>query len=275
MWNKNIVMTIKAQLHHQRRKYQMVLSLVTNIYKFEKKLDEEYCKFFNSKAKFIELRNKSEILSNNKFKELMDEIEETKEIHERYEIEHISQLFLKIQLLSCGFTIWYIRYLLAIVNLIKHVQMEYSRQLLPDELHKIRISEILKQQYQCKIWWNYILRCWNYFALDCEKLKYNCQDLSIEYLCIVDSNSNNSQFNIYKIIQLLETQHNKFLNAFQQFKHLYIQKAEEEKQNVLEQDNWKYFFDIRKNDICVSIKTFGRYHSTKHSNVAIWPKRQI
>ncbi|ETO35963.1 hypothetical protein RFI_01104 [Reticulomyxa filosa] len=237
---------------------------LAEIYEFEKKLDEEYCKFFNSKAKFIELRNKSEIVSNNKFKELMDEIEETKEIHERYEIEHISQLFLKIQLwswrdlvhhpliaqlLNWDEAIWYIRYLPAIVNLVKHVHMEYSRQLLPDELHKIRISEILKQQYQCKIWWNYILRCWNYFALDCEKLKYNCQDLSIEHLCIVDSNSNNSQFNIYKIIQLLETQHNKFLKAFQQFKHLYIQKAEEEKQNVLEQDNWKCFFDIRKNDI--------------------------
>ncbi|ETO04832.1 hypothetical protein RFI_32564, partial [Reticulomyxa filosa] len=142
---------------------------LTEVYEFEKRLDNEYSTFFNSKNEFIKLRNKSELEpnDNNKFKELMDEIEETKEMNQCYEAEHLPQLFLKIQpfswrdlshvfnnnpslsqnypliakLLKCDESIWYIQYLPSIVNLIRFVHMEYSRQWFSDEFRQIRVSD--------------------------------------------------------------------------------------------------------------------------------------
>ncbi|ETO02442.1 hypothetical protein RFI_34989, partial [Reticulomyxa filosa] len=75
---------------------------LSEIYEFEKKLDKEYSTFFYSRANFIKLRNKSEIIANDnkEFKELMDEIEEIEEKNERHEIDNFSQLFLKTQSLS-------------------------------------------------------------------------------------------------------------------------------------------------------------------------------
>ncbi|ETO10786.1 hypothetical protein RFI_26591, partial [Reticulomyxa filosa] len=119
---------------------------LTEVYEFEKRLDNEYSTFFNSKNEFIKLRNKSELEpnDNNKFKELMDEIEETKEMNQCYEAKYLP-LFLKIQplswrdlchvfnnnpslsqkypltakLLKCDESIWYIQYLPSIINLIR------------------------------------------------------------------------------------------------------------------------------------------------------------
>ncbi|ETN98582.1 hypothetical protein RFI_38910, partial [Reticulomyxa filosa] len=155
------------------------------------------------------------------------------------------------QLLQWNEAIWYIQYLPAIAGLIKHVHLEYSRQRLPDELHQIHVSEVLKQQYENRERWNDVTHCWNYFALEYEQLKCDPEEVSIEQLCVIDSNANNTQFNIYKIIQFLETQNNQFLKTFQQFKHRHTQEIQEEekKQDTLRQPTLKSFFDINNNDI--------------------------
>ncbi|ETO11424.1 hypothetical protein RFI_25952, partial [Reticulomyxa filosa] len=207
----------------------------------------------------------------------MNEIEEIEEKNERYEIDNLSQLFLKTQplswrdlipvfinnsslsreypliaqLLQCDEAIWYIQYLPAIASLVKHVHMEYSRQRLPDELRQIRLSEVLNQQHEIREWWNGVTCCWNYFVLECEQPKCGPEEVSIGQLCVIDSNADNTQLNIYKIIQLLETQNNQFLKTFQQFKHPHIQEIQEEekKQNILQQPTLKCFFDINSDDI--------------------------
>ncbi|ETO14877.1 hypothetical protein RFI_22491, partial [Reticulomyxa filosa] len=192
------------------------------VYEFEEKLDKEYSTFFNRKTEFIKLRNNSEIGSNhnnNELSELMSEIEETKELNE------------------------------FIANLIKYVHNEYSEQLLPDELHQIKISKILKQKYHCKKLWKRFILCWNYFALDHQQLRYGYQNIPIEQFCIIDSNANYSRFNIYQIIRLLEQQQNEFFKKFEQFKSQHIQIIEEKKEDPLPQHTCKYFFGITKDDI--------------------------
>ncbi|ETO34947.1 hypothetical protein RFI_02127, partial [Reticulomyxa filosa] len=252
------------------------------VYEFEEKLDKEYSTFFNRKTEFIKLRNKSETESNHynmRLFELMSEIEETKELNECYKIEHLSQLFLEIrplswrnlssvfnanpslannypliaQLLNWDQGIWYLQYLPVIANLIKYVHNEYSRQLLPDELYQIKIVDILTQKHQCKTWWGHLILCWNYFTN--QKLKYNYQNIPIEQFCVINSDANNSQFNIYQIIRFLEQQQNEFLKKFERFKSSYIQIIEEKKEDPLPphlDDNgqhiWKYLFDITKYD---------------------------
>ncbi|ETN97444.1 hypothetical protein RFI_40085, partial [Reticulomyxa filosa] len=255
------------------------------IHKFEEKLDKECSTFFNRKTEFIELRNKSEIGSNQndtELSELMSEIEETKELNKCYKIGHLPQLFLEVrslswkdlfsvfnanpsmvndypliaQLLDCNGSIWHLQYLPVIANLIKYVHNKCSRQFLPDELHQIQIIDILRQKYQCKIWWEHFILCWNYFALDHQQLRYDCQDIPIKQFCIIDSDTNNLQLNIYQIIRFLEQQQNEFLKKFERFKSSYIQIIEEKKEDPLPphlDDNgqhiWKYLFDITKYDI--------------------------
>ncbi|ETO29349.1 hypothetical protein RFI_07773 [Reticulomyxa filosa] len=245
--------------------------------RFEKDLDEEYSTFFNSKAKFIQLRNKSEIMLNNdnKWLELMSEIEETKEVDERHETIYIERLFLEVQkfswrdlfhvftanpslangypliaqLLNWDWNIWYLQYLPDIAHLIKYVHKKYSRQLMPDELYRIQKDKIFEQTHSYKKLKNCFVSCWNYFALNHQQLQHDFKNLPIDQVCIIDSNVNNSQFNIYQIIRHLEHQHNEFLKIFKQSNHPHIQVIEEKKENSLSQHTYKYFFDITKHDI--------------------------
>ncbi|ETO14263.1 hypothetical protein RFI_23105 [Reticulomyxa filosa] len=260
------------------------------ICEFEEKLDKEYSTFFNCKAEFIKLRNKSEIISDDdkkkKWLELMSEIEEIKELDKCYKIEHLPQLFLKVEPLSWRdlfhvFTanpslansysltaqlsnwdecIWYLQYLPNIVRLIQYVHNKYSRQLMPDELHKIQEDQMLKHLYECSK--NYFVKYWNYFGSNCPQFQRDFKDLPIDQVCITNSNVNDSQFSIYQIIRHLEHQQNEFLKEFAQSKHPHIQiieeKKEEQNSNNNEQRNWKSVFDITDRDIlCFNPETLN------------------
>ncbi|ETO07893.1 hypothetical protein RFI_29499, partial [Reticulomyxa filosa] len=252
LWMTDFSEKFKKWNCHESSNYSL-----QKINEFEEALDKEYSIFF--------------LIARLK---LICEIEETKEVDERHETIYIERLFLEVQtlswrdlfhvftanpslandypliaqLLNWDWGIWYLQYLPDIAHLIKYIHKKYSRQLMPDELYRIQEDEIFEQTHLYKKSKNSFVSCWNYFALNHQQLQQDFKNLPMDQVCIIDSNVNNLQFNIYQIIRHLEYQHNEFLKTFEQSEHPHIQ-IFEKKEDRLSQHHWKYFFDITRYDI--------------------------
>ncbi|ETO03239.1 hypothetical protein RFI_34171 [Reticulomyxa filosa] len=270
----------------------LIATSMEEVYKFEERLDKEYDTFFNSKDRFISLRNNGRDVAKRPmltaFSELMAEIEETKALTDLYQMSCMPQLFLVVQSLtwkdlSCAFShnprlcdqypltaqllswnegIWTLQYLPSIAKLVKHVHDEYSRQKLPEQLRSVRITDVVKQRYECNLWWNELVLCWNSFAVYCQRLKANDLSKSIEHVAVIDTKAVTAQFSIYTIIRLLQDEQNLFLKTLRRLRRLSTHEdgkndgdeneGERKSQHHCNDNNratYKFMFDITPNDV--------------------------